>query len=177
MLRKGCYRLSFVLAFSYVWMGENGSKNTVRMEGHFLFLKKKEKDFRFKKISRWVWMGPKIQIFFFVVLSWHECYRRLVFIYLPHVITTMKETKALLSSKNATSTIGKVWYDVNAISVFSLAERTRQHLLANRQWSHVLSKLETITELLPARDNLYFRFRWNEDITLYYVYQQFSSTL
>ena len=52
MLRKGCYRLSFVLAFSYVWMGENGSKNTLRMEGHFLFLKKKEKDLRFKKISR-----------------------------------------------------------------------------------------------------------------------------
>ena len=38
------------------------------------FLKNGEKHVRFQKKSGCVWTGPKIQIFFFVVLSWHKCY-------------------------------------------------------------------------------------------------------
>ena len=70
-------------------MAENDS-NTLSVDGYviYFFLVNGERDLRFQK-SQYIWTGPKIQIFFFVVLSWHKCYRRLAFIYLPNVITTM----------------------------------------------------------------------------------------
>ena len=71
MLRKGCYPLSFVLALSCGW------PKTIRIRsvwtGSF-FSWKREKRYPFSKKSGCVRTGPKIQIFFFVVLSWHKCY-------------------------------------------------------------------------------------------------------
>ena len=76
MLRKGCYRLSFVLAFSCGW------PKTIRIRcfsGWVFFLswKREKKISVFKKKTGYVWTGPKIQnkkYFFFLVLSWHKCY-------------------------------------------------------------------------------------------------------
>ena len=73
----------------FVWMAENDS-NTLSVDGYviYFFLVNGERDLRFQK-SQYIWTRPKIQIFFFVVLSRHKCYRRLAFTYLPNVITTM----------------------------------------------------------------------------------------
>ena len=68
---QNTYRIfSSSLRFSvFVWMAENDS-NTLSVDGYviYFFLVKGERDFRFHK-SQYIWTGPKIQIFFFVVLS------------------------------------------------------------------------------------------------------------
>ena len=134
MLRKGCFRLSFVLAFSCGWP-KTIRVHQVLMGSFFCFFSlKRGKRSPFSKKPGCVCTGPKIQIFFFVVLSWHKCYD----------FSFIHPTSSLECKKQKHYCLPKIhpqqWAKFDKLlthsalrtDVVPLTKRNLQHFLANR---------------------------------------------